>query len=62
MKKFEKELTCLVNRYSIDKAVAMPDYLLAGMICRMIEAMGPNIKKTLDWYGCRSIRQPRAGE
>jgi len=58
MEEFEKELTHLINRHSIENVVDMPDYLLAGMICRMIEAMGPSIKKTLDWHGCVSVCHP----
>ena len=55
---FEKELTHLINRHSIEYVVDMPDFLLAGMICRMIAAMGPSIKKTLDWHGCDSGCHP----
>lgn len=58
MEAFEKELTSLINRHSIENVVDMPDFLLAGMICRIIEAMGPNIKKTLDWHGCNSVCHP----
>jgi hypothetical protein len=58
MKEFENELTHLINRHSIENEVDMPDFLLAGMICRMIEAMGPGIKKTLDWHGCDSVCHP----
>jgi hypothetical protein len=58
MEAFEKELTQLINRYSIENMVDMPDFLLAGMICRMIEAMGPSIKSTLDWHGCDSVCHP----
>ncbi len=36
----------------------VPDYILADMICRMIEAMGPSIKKTLDWHACDSVCHP----
>lgn len=54
MEEFEKELTHLINRHSIENVADMPDFLLAGMICRMVEAMGPSIKKTLDWHGCDS--------
>ena len=43
MEAFEKELTDLINRHSIENEVDMPDFLLAGMICRMIEALGPII-------------------
>ena len=48
---FENELKTLINRHNIENMADMPDFLLAGMICRMIEAMGPSIKKTLDWHG-----------
>ena len=58
MEAFEKELAELLNKHSIENVVDMPDFLLAGMICRMIEAMGPSIKKTLDWHGCDSVCHP----
>lgn len=57
-KLFEKELASLINRHSVENAVDMPDFILAGMICRMIEAMGPGIKKALDWHGCDSVCHP----
>jgi hypothetical protein len=55
----------LINRYSVENVVDMPDFLLAEMICRMIEATGSSVKKTLDWHGCDSVchhRQPGALE
>ena len=58
MEVFEKELTHLINCYSIENEVDMPDFILAGMLCRMIEAMGPGIKRTLDWHGCSSVCHP----
>ena len=58
MEAFEKELTTLINRHSIENVADVPDFILAGMICRMIEAMGPSIKKTLDWHGCSSVCHP----
>ena len=57
-KTFGRELTELLNKHSIENVVDMPDFLLAGMICRMIEAMGPSIKKTLDWHDCDSVCHP----
>ena len=57
-KTFLDELTHLINKHSIENVVDMPDFLLSGMICRMIEAMGPSIKKTLDWHGCGSVCHP----
>ena len=58
MEMFERELIGLINSHCIESVVDMPDFLLAGMICSMIEAMGPSVKKTLDWHGCDSICHP----
>jgi hypothetical protein len=51
MKEFQKELEELINRHSIQNRVDMPDFVLADMICRIIVAIGPCIKDTLDWHG-----------
>ena len=58
MEMFELELIELINSHCIESVVDMPDFLLARMICSMIEAMGPSIKKTLDWHGCDSVCHP----
>ncbi len=58
MKTFEEELTELINRHSIENVVDMPDFILSGMICRMIEVIGPSVKNTLDWHGCDSVCHP----
>jgi len=58
MEAFEKELTHLINRHSIEDVADVPDFVLAGMICRMIEAMGTSINKTLDWHGRDSVFHP----
>ncbi len=58
MEAFEHELTELINKHSVENVADTPDFILAGMICRMIEAMGPSIKKTLDWHGCDSVCHP----
>ena len=55
---FEKELTTLINRHSIENMADMPDFLLARMLCAMIESMGPTVKATLDWHGCSSVCHP----
>jgi len=61
MKSFEPELRELINKHSIDCEVDVPDFILAEMLCRMIEAMGPSVKKTLDWHGCDSVCHPAHG-
>jgi len=50
MKEFEKELKQLINKHSIDAKFDMPDFILADMLCRMIEVLGPGIKKHLRWF------------
>lgn len=56
---FEKELTRLINRHSIENEADMPDFLLARMLCAMIKSIGPTVKETLDWHGCDSVCHPR---
>lgn len=57
-KVFLNELTHLINRHSVENVADVPDFILAEMICRMIEAMGPSIKKALDWHGADSVCHP----
>jgi len=59
MEEFKLELQRLINRHSIENVVDIPDFILADMICAMIEAMGPRIKQTLSWHGCNSVCPPR---
>ena len=58
MSKFVNELTALINEHSIENECDMPDYILAGMIRDIIIAIGPSIKRTLDWHGCDSVCHP----
>jgi len=58
MEEFKKELRHLINRHSIENVADIPDFILSDMICRMIEAMGPCVKQTLDWHGCNSVCHP----
>lgn len=37
---FEKELTELINKHSVGNEAKVPSSILAGLICRMIEAIG----------------------
>ena len=59
---FEKELERLINKYSIENEADVPDFILARMLCDIIMAMGPNIKKVLDWHGCDSVCHPAPEE
>ena len=57
-KAFEQELEKLINKHSMENTVDMPDFILASMLCSMIEAMGPSLKKNLNWHGCDSTCHP----
>jgi hypothetical protein len=48
---FKKELELLINKYGIEDVIDIPDFILSDMLYRMIQAMGPCIHQTLDWYG-----------
>jgi hypothetical protein len=57
---FETELTRLINRYSVENTADIPDFIMAKMICRMLEVIGFCVKDTLDWHGCDSVCHPKA--
>lgn len=59
MEAFEYELIDLLNKHSIENKVDMPDFLLARLLCQMIETIGPVFKNTLTWHGCDSIMHPK---
>lgn len=58
METFKRELEQLINKHGTENEVDMPDFLLAEMLCRMVEAIGPSIKNNLDWHGCVSVCHP----
>ena len=55
MEVFEYELIDLLNKHSIENKIDMPDFLLARLLCQVIEAIGPVVKSNLDWHGCNSV-------
>lgn len=58
-KKFEQELTELINKHSVENLVDMPDFILSQLLCNVILAIGNPVKNTLDWHGCDSICHPK---
>ncbi len=50
MDDFRHELKALINKHNIEEIVNIPDYILADMICRIIESAGPYIKRAIDWH------------
>lgn len=62
MEAFKTELEDLINKHGIESQLNMPDFLLAEMICNMISAIGPSVKRTLDWHGCNSVCHPKEAD
>jgi len=56
---FEKELEHLINKHCIENMLDMPDFIIAEMIVKFLRAVGPSVKKNLDWHGCDSVCHPR---
>jgi len=56
--KFKEELREVINRNNMESVADVPDLILADMICSILEAIGPHIKRTLDWHGCSSVCHP----
>ena len=54
MKEFEKELTTLINKHSIENKCDIPDFLLSSMICNYVQYVASITKEVLDWHGCNS--------
>lgn len=59
---FRKELEELVNRHGMENVADVPDFIVAEMICRTLEAVGPSLKDALDWHGTNSTCHPRRRE
>ena len=51
MHEFQKELASLINKHNIENECDMPDYMLADLLCRLIENIGEATKRTLAWHG-----------
>lgn len=49
IEKFEKDLESLINQHSIDSMVNIPDYILAGMLCNILRAIGIGIYQRDQW-------------
>ena len=58
MTEFEKELTELINKHSIENLCDIPDFLLASMVSNYIHYVASITKEVLDWHGCDSICHP----
>jgi len=55
MDNFEKELSELINKHSIENKCDIPDFLLASMISNYIQYVASITKEVLDWHGCDSV-------
>lgn len=52
---FEKELTCLINRHSIEGGSNTPDFILARHLVNCLNAYTAAVNSREVWYG----RQPQ---
>jgi len=59
MEEFEKELTTLINRHSVENICDIPDYLLASMVTNYIQYVASITKEVLDWHGTDSVCHPK---
>jgi hypothetical protein len=60
--RFKKELSELLNRYCIDNQCDIPDFILSEIICGIIDSIGIQFKKALDWHGTDSVCHPKKKE
>ena len=58
MSEFKKDLEVIINKHSIENKLDMPDFLIAEMLCNIIDGMSSPIKRNLDWHGCDSTYHP----
>ena len=52
MEDFEKELTMLINKYSIESGSDTPDFMLAKFLIKCLHAYEVTISNRDDWYKC----------
>jgi hypothetical protein len=50
MEEFEKELTILINKYSIENESDTPDYLLAKFLVKCLHAYGVTVLNRDEYY------------
>lgn len=54
---FEKELTKLINKYSLESGSDTPDYLLAEYLVGCLETFNDTVQRRSDWAGETTIIQ-----
>ena len=62
VKMFQRELTQLINKHSIENVGDMPDFIMAEMLVKIIFAIGTASKINLDWHGTDSVCHPKDKE
>jgi hypothetical protein len=51
MNDFRKDLEDLLNSHGIDTECHTPDFILADIICKLLEALGHHHKERDIWFG-----------
>lgn len=54
---FEKDLTKLINRYSLEAGSDTPDYILAEYLMGCLETFNDSVRRRSDWAGETTIIQ-----
>jgi len=51
MTEFEKDLTALINRHSMESASNTPDFMLASYLMACLDAFTQSVQQRETWYG-----------
>ena len=46
---FQKELTELINRHSIENSLGMPDFVIADLMCKHLNGIASAVWRTFQW-------------
>ncbi len=57
MSDFEKELSALINKHSVENESDTPDFLLAGFLTACLHTYADTIKARDEWYGDEHWKQ-----
>lgn len=58
MTEFERDLTSLLNRYSMENASNTPDFILAHFLCQCLAAWNEITQRRNNWHGVNLISAP----
>ena len=59
---FQKELTELINRHSMEEGSHTPDYILATYLWTCLQAFNRAMQDRTGWYGIKEVEALKAKE